>query len=302
MHNNDFEHNDHDLIVGPQHANKEIDKNELAVLQSLILIASFFLVELLGGIISGSLALLADAGHMLIDSLGLLAAFIAFKLSKKSNCTNKTYGWGRVQVIAAYSNALLLFIIAFWIISEAFARVKSDHVIDIRTLAIVASLGLLVNLSVLFRLLRGDKENINLQGAILHVLADTLGSIFALLSAILIYFTGIYAIDAILSIILSILIFYTGSKLFIRSFNILMEAAPNNVNISNVAEDVKAVHNDIVDIHHIHFWTLIPNHNLASMHVTLKDTNNIEYIRREIIAMLEKKYEVEHPTIQIEIH
>jgi len=193
---------------------------------ALALTGTFMLVEVAGGILSGSLALLADAGHMLTDTMALALSAIAFRVSSRPADEKRSYGYQRFQILAAFVNGLSLLVIVGWILFEAVQRILSPSMVMGQTMLIVAAAGLVINIIVFFVLHGGDQENLNMRGAALHVLGDLLGSVAAITAALVILYTGWMPIDPILSIGVALLIFRSAWHLVKRSGHILLEGAP----------------------------------------------------------------------------
>ena len=223
------DHGDH------SHAPEVTSSNQRKVLVSLVLIAVFMVVEVAGGLWSGSLALLADAGHMVTDAAALALAYFAFRLGKRAPDARRTFGYLRSEVVAGFINGLTLVVIVLWIAEEAWRRFRDPQPILAGPMFVVAAAGLFVNLVVLWIMTRGDTEHVNIRGAVLHVLGDLLGSVGAVIAAIVVYFTGWTPIDPILSILVALLILQSTWKLLRSSLHILLEGAPDGVEPSAVA-------------------------------------------------------------------
>ncbi|MDX1399379.1 MAG: cation diffusion facilitator family transporter, partial [Oceanospirillum sp.] len=210
---------------GHSHAPEVSGANERKVLLSFFLIFSFMIVEVIGGLISGSLALLADAGHMLTDAAALALAYAAFRFGRKAADTKRTFGYLRFEVIAGFINAITLFVIVGWILFEAWERFSEPQPVLAGPMMAVAIAGLVVNILVFWILTRGDSEHVNIKGAALHVMGDLLGSIGAVAAAVIIHFTGWTPIDPILSVVVSLLILRSAWVLLAKSLHILLEGA-----------------------------------------------------------------------------
>ena len=201
--------------------------NMRRILIALILTAAFMIVEVIGGIISGSLALLADAGHMLTDTMALALAAVAFQVSKRPADARLTYGYQRFQILAAFVNGLSLLLIVFWILYEAVDRFRHPVEIMGDTMLLIAAIGLIVNIIAFAVLHSGDRNNLNIRGAALHVAGDLLGSIAAIIAALVIIQTGWTPIDPLLSVAVAVLIFRSAWVLVKRSAHVLLEGAPD---------------------------------------------------------------------------
>ena len=277
------------------------DSNNRRVLIALFLTGAFMIVEVIGGILSGSLALLADAGHMLTDTMALALAALAFRVSSRPADSKRSYGYQRFQILAAFVNGLTLLGIVGWILFEAVRRIMSPPEVMGPMMLVVASVGLLVNVFAFIVLHGGDKENMNIQGAALHVLGDLLGYIAAIVAAIVIIYTAWMPIDPILSILVALLILRSAWYLLKRSAHILLEGAPEWLDQERMQrrliERIPAVNS----IHHVHVWGLTPQHLMLTMHVALKDNppHPTDVVRR-VKNVLREDFGISHSTIEIE--
>jgi cobalt-zinc-cadmium efflux system protein len=268
---------------------------------ALILTATFMMVEVIGGIISGSLALLADAGHMLTDSMALALAALAFRVSARPADSRRSYGYQRFQILAAFVNGLSLLLIVAWILIEAIRRLMSPHEVLAETMLVVAAAGLVVNLVSFAVLHGGDRENMNIRGAALHVLGDLLGSVAAIIAALVILYTGWMPIDPLLSIFVALLILRSAWHLVLRSAHILLEGAPEWLEIGQMKSKITSQVPAVRDIHHVHVWGLTPQHLMLTMHITLADTQApTTPIIRQVKAVLRDEFGISHSTIEVE--
>ena len=267
---------------------------------AVCLTAGFMLVEVAGGLISGSLALLADAGHMLTDSVALLLALIAFRISTRSADPRRSYGYQRLQVLAAFVNAVTLIGIVGWIAYEAFTRLMTPTPVHAPTLLGIAAAGLVVNL-VVFRILHGgDRDNINLRGAALHVIGDLLGSLAALVAGMVILFTGWTPIDAWLSLLVAGLIFRSAYLLCKKSVHILLEGAPEWLSVDALRKQLVLAVPQVLDVHHVHVWSLSSDHVLATLHATVDPNADAMDVLARLKSELEESFGIDHSTIQLE--
>jgi len=239
------EHHDHDHHDDHDHGHSLVheanEKNLRRVLVALVLTGTFMIVEVVGGIISGSLALLADAGHMLTDTVALALAAMAFHVSKRPPDGKLTFGYQRFQILAAFVNGISLLAIVGWILFEAINRFLNPNEILGEMMLVVAAAGLLVNLISFAVLHTGDQENLNIRGAALHVAGDLLGSVAAIVAALVIIYTGWMPIDPILSVAVAILILKSAWALVKRSAHILLEGAPEWLDVQAMQERVLPV-------------------------------------------------------------
>ena len=268
---------------------------------ALALTGTFMLVEVAGGILSGSLALLADAGHMLTDTMALALSAIAFRVSSRPADEKRSYGYQRFQILAAFVNGLSLLVIVGWILIEAVQRILTPSVVMGQTMLIVATAGLIINIIVFFVIHGGDQENLNMRGAALHVLGDLLGSVAAITAALIILYTGWMPIDPILSIGVALLIFRSAWHLVKRSGHILLEGAPEWLNVDEMQSKIVAANPEVKEIHHVHVWGLTPQHPMLTMHVALKQLqSDSTVIVRDIKKLLKNEYGINHSTIEVE--
>lgn len=279
------------------HANSNMRR----VLFALLLTGSYMIVEVIGGVLSGSLALLADAGHMLTDTMALGLAAAAFWISKRPADLKRTYGYQRFQILAAFVNGLGLLLIVAWILIEAVDRLRHPAPVLGTTMLLIATIGLLVNVVTFVVLHGGDRENLNIRGAAMHVAGDLLGSLAAVIAAIVIIYSGWTPIDPILSVLVALLILRSAWSLVKHSAHVLLEGAPESLNISAMQERLIAAVPTVTGIHHVHVWGLTPQDLMLTMHVRLVSPpkNPTECIRR-IKAVLQAEYSIGHSTIEIE--
>jgi cobalt-zinc-cadmium efflux system protein len=278
------------------------NSNMRRVTIALVLTGAFMIVEVVGGILSGSLALLADAGHMLTDTMALALAAVAFHVSKRPADTKLTYGYQRFQILAAFVNGLSLLFIVGWILYEAVSRFIAPQEVMGKTMLVVAAAGLVVNIISFTVLHGGDKENLNIRGAALHVAGDLLGSVAAIVAAIVIIYTGWMQIDPILSIAVAILILKSAWVLVKRSAHVLLEGAPEWLDIDVMREHLVANIPEVSNIHHVHVWGMTPQDLMLTMHVCLntEPTDPTDIIRR-VKAQLREEYSIGHSTIELEM-
>lgn len=277
------------------------DGNRRRVRIALALTATFMLVELAGGLLSGSLALLADAGHMLTDSMALALAALAFRVSARPADTRRSYGYHRFQILAAFVNGLSLLVIVGWILFEALQRFMDPARVMGELMLIVAGAGLIVNVIVFVVLHRGDQENMNVRGAALHVFGDLLGSIAAIVAAIVIILTGWMPIDPLLSVAVACLILRSAWHLVKRSAHILLEGTPEWLDVDQMQQSLSRNVPHIAGIHHVHVWGLTPQYLMLTMHITLsRDHADTTMIVRQVKKLLNDEFGIRHSTIEVE--
>ena len=304
MSTHDHAHHDHHGHghdhAGHNHAPKVDRSNERAVLIGLVLIASFMLVELVGGYLSGSLALIADAGHMLTDAVALLLSWLGFRLGRRPADARRSFGYSRLEVLAGLINAVSLFALVGWIGYEAVQRLFSPAPVLAGPMFVVAVIGLGVNLLV-FRILVGaDADHVNIRGAMLHVLGDLLGSLGAVLAAIVIWLTGWTPIDPILSVLVAILILRSAWTLLTRTFNILMEGAPDGMDPAALQQSLVAAVPGLARMGHLHVWSLSSGQVMATLEITLKPGADPETVTAALRRTLAETHGIAHATIEID--
>ncbi len=259
----------------------------------------FMIAEVIGGVISGSLALLADAAHMLTDAGSLALAWLGFKLAERPADTERSFGWGRYKVLAAFVNGLALIVLAAWIIVEAVQRLLDPQPVIGSLLLGVASIGLLVNIVAFAILHGGDREDLNMRGALWHVAGDLLGSVAAIAAAVVILLTNWMPIDPILSILVAGIITVGGFRLIRITAHILIEGVPPGLSPELIQADLEAAIPDAEIIDHIHAWALNETKSMVTLDVRAKPGTCPETIRLAIKERLKDQFGVEHATIEV---
>lgn len=271
------------------------------MLVAALLTGLFMIVEVIGGILSGSLALLADAGHMLADFAALVLAWLAFRFSRWPADRVRTYGFDRLQVLVAYSSGLSMFVIAGFILLEAMQRLREPAPLLAGTMLVVAVAGLLVNV-VVFGILHGaDRENLNVRAAAIHVLGDLLGSIGAIVAAVVILRTGWLAADPLISILVAALILRSAWTIVRDSGHILIEGAPVGVAPSEIEADLEANIPEIEDVHHVHAWSITQERPIVTLHARLCEGSKADAAIHAIKRRLRERFGVAHATVEIEL-
>lgn len=274
--------------------------NERAMTISVVILLLFVVIELAGAYYSNSLALFGDAMHLLTDAFALGIALFGFWLSRKPPTETYSYGFMRSEVIAAFFNALLWFVIFAYIIYEAVYRFINVEIVDVAIMMPIAIAGLIVNL-VIFKILHNNSDdNINMRGAILHVLMDILGSIGAIIGGIIIYFTGWYIADVIVSIILASLILRSGIKLLADCIRIMMMGKPESINERDIKSAIMTSVEDVKEIHHIHMWEIASGQPALTAHVVMIDGGNCNETIWSVKKILIEEFNIFHSTIQVE--
>ncbi|MBB3933994.1 cation diffusion facilitator family transporter [Aureimonas phyllosphaerae] len=293
-HGHSHDHGDHDHHDHAAHASHK----RLGIAAALT--GLFMLAEIAGGLISGSLALLADAGHMFVDFAGLVLAFAAARLALRPADAKRSYGYDRFQILVAYSNGLVLFGITAVIVYEAWRRFTEPVEILAGPMLVVAVAGLLVNIAAFYVLHGGDKEDLNMRGALLHVLGDLLGSVAAIVASLVILATGWTQIDPILSVLVCLLILTNAWRLVRESAHVLLEGAPAGVDGQEVGRHLRAAIPGIEDVHHVHVWMITPRRRAATLHVCVPEGADGTAVVRRVKAMLSADFRIEHATVELE--
>lgn len=264
-----------------------------------LLTFTFMIAEVVGGIISGSLALIADAAHMLTDTASLALAWIGFKLSERPADPSRSFGWGRFKVLAAFVNGITLILLAAWIVFEAINRLLDPPPVMGNLLLIVACAGLIVNL-VAFRILHsGDHDDLNMRAALWHVAGDLLGSIAAIGAALVIIFFGWVPIDPILSMIVAAIIAIGGVGVIRNTAHILIEGVPIGLSTEAIKHDLEANLQDAQSVDHIHAWALNERKALVTLDVEARSGACVETLRLAVKARLKERFEIDHATVEV---
>lgn len=282
------------------HSHSHASDNERATAIAAILTGSFMVAEAAGGIIANSLTLLADAAHMLTDSVALGLAWWAFRQARKPATPELTFGRHRMPVLIAFANGIVLLLLTVWIVVEAVERLLHPQVVSSIPLLIVAWLGLIVNVAAFLVLSGGSKESLNIRAAVLHVLSDLLGSVAAIIAGGVILFAGWMAVDPILSMVVSALILRTTIRLLRESSHILLEGAPSGIEPSAIAEDLTGTVPGVEKIHHVHIWSLSEERSLVTLHAVVDDTTDAAMATAAIRARLADRFGVGHVTVELE--
>ena len=282
------------------HRHDPVADGERRIVWVLVLTVVFMVVEAIGGWLSGSLALIADAGHMLSDAAALGLAWAAFRVARRPSDPKRSYGYHRLQIIAAFANGLALFAIAAWILVEAIARLREPVPVLGGPMLAVAIAGLAANLIAFFVLRTGDLTNLNVRAALLHVLGDLLGSAGAIVAAVVILATGWTPIDPILSVLLTALILRGAWDVTRRAGHVLMEGTPDGFDAAALRADLIAVVPGVTDVHHVHAWMLTAERPLVTLHVRLAASADAHAALAAIKLRLKDRFGFAHSTVQID--
>ena len=272
------------------------------LLSAIFLTAVVMVVEVAGGFFSNSLALISDAGHMLTHLLALLISYLALILSVRPPTHRRTFGFYRLEILAALLNGLTLFLVTGWILYESYRRFYRPQPIATGEMFGIAVVGLFTNLLTIYILRRGTERSMNIRSAFLHMIGDTFSSAGVVAGAVLISFTGWWVVDPILSALLSLFILYWAIRLIIDSVDILLEATPREIDPAQVADAVK-IFEEVEDVHDVHVWTLTSGMYALSAHISVHEMSLGESSRllRRINFLLCQKFRIGHSAIQFEL-
>ena len=294
------DHDQHNRHRDHGHSHGAATTDEGRIGWAFIVIFSFMLVEVGGGIMSGSLALLADAGHMVSDAAALGMSWAALRLGKRAADAERTYGYKRLEVLVAFVNGCTLFAIAGWIIIEAIRRFTAPIEVLGGPMLVVAIAGLLSNIVAFLILNGGNRENLNMRSAWLHVLGDLLGFVVAIVAAGIILLTGWSPIDPLLSVLVAVLILKSAAQIVKSSSQILLEGTPAGLDIAGLSADLVATLPAVAEVHHVHAWSLTAEQPLVTLHVRCAPDSDPTLIIPAINERLKKRYGITHSTIQID--
>lgn len=282
------------------HMAKPDKHNQKKILIAALITASYMLVEIIGGLWVNSIALVADGVHMMTDALALGVAWWGFYMSQKPATERMTFGFKRFQILTAFVNGFTLLLIAGGIVFMAIHRILEPQQVMGKEMFIIAVIGLLNNLFVFWLLHSGDQSNLNMHGATLHFLGDTLGSVAVIVGAIIIFYTGWMLVDPLLSIVMATIIAVAAYRLTKQSGHILLEGVPAGYEIQCIAEDLEAHFDYLTAVHHIHLWAISEDQVMMTLHakVNLEQVNDATL--SEIKQYLLDAHKIDHVTLQLE--
>ncbi|WP_018023105.1 cation diffusion facilitator family transporter [Corynebacterium ulceribovis] len=285
---------------GHEHGHSHAPSGSLkALLVTLTMTATIFIAQVIGGLLSGSLALLSDAMHMLSDSTGLLIALVAILIGRRAATARATFGYRRVEVIAAVVNAATVIAASVWIVVSALGRFGGDHEIDTGLMLIVAIIGLIANAISAAILMRHQHDSLNMRGAYLHVLSDLAGSVAVIIAGGVIYFTGWTAADAIASLLIAALVLPRALRLLTDSVAVLLNHAPATIDTGEVTRQLEALPG-VASVHDLHIWSTDGNEPLATCHLVLAEQHQAGCDILDAAQAKLREFGIEHSTIQLE--
>jgi len=281
--------------------NRAYSTNQRNLLIALSITGMVMVAEIVGGLLANSLALLSDAGHMLTDILALSMSLFAMRFARKPPTASKTYGFYRLEILATFFNGILLFFISFYIFYEAYHRLLYPREVHSLFMLAVAAIGLAANVAGIVILSKSARKNLNVKSAFFHMVGDTISSIGVIVGGLLIFYTGWYITDPLISIFIGMLILRGAYGLVRESIDIFLEATPKDINQEELLADICKIEG-VKDIHHIHLWTITSGVYAMSAHVLIDDLliSKSAHILQEIEKLLNGKYSMEHTTIQFE--
>lgn len=283
-----------------EHTHQSKENSSRKLIPALIITLLFMFVEIAGGIISGSLALLADAGHMVIDNAALMLALWAAKQANTPATSTHTFGYRRYKILAAFINGLTLLLLSAWIIFEAIQRLLTPPEIIGKLMLIIATGGLIVNL-IVFKILHTGKSDMNVRAATAHVLGDIMGSVAAIMAAIIILLTGWRQADPLLSIVVALIILKSGWSFVQETWHVLVEGIPPGFDQEALKIELPQAVDGVIDVHHIHAWSLTTDKPyFLTLHITVDQTVANDTVMKATREFVQKRFDIDHITIQVE--
>jgi cobalt-zinc-cadmium efflux system protein len=281
--------------------NHNTGNNSQGLKIALLIVVVMMVAEVAGGILSNSLALLGDAGHMLVDALALGISLVAFNLARKPATVTRTYGYHRAEIMAALANGIILFLITAYIVYEAYKRFLNPPEVHSGLMLIVAVLGLVANLIGMWFLRNTRHSSLNVRGAFLHILGDTISSVGVIIGGIIISVTGWSIVDPIIAVLIGAIILWGAVRLVRESTDILMESSPRHINMEKVIGILKGIPG-VDDVHDIHLWTITSGIYALSLHVIVQDRmlSHTQEIVSTINHEMAEHFSITHTTLQLE--
>ncbi|MBD0384444.1 cation diffusion facilitator family transporter [Paenibacillus sedimenti] len=283
------------------HGHSHAPNNKKGLTIALIITSGIMFLEFFGGLITNSLALLSDSGHMLSDAASLALSLVAMWFATRPATPRKSYGNYRFEILAALFNGVTLFIISGFIIKEAYGRFVAPPTVSSGSMILIAAVGLLANLLSAWALMKQSdvKENINVRSAYLHVIGDALGSVGAIFAGLLMFFFDWYIADPIISVIVALLILKGAWGVIRHAVHILMEGTPVTIELDRVKKTLESIEG-VINVHDLHIWTITSGLDSLSCHMLIEDSRDSQEILQKAIHEMESKFQIQHTTIQVE--
>jgi cobalt-zinc-cadmium efflux system protein len=268
---------------------------------ALAIVLGIMVMEVVGGILSNSLALLGDAGHMLVDALALGLSLFALALARRPSTPSKTFGYHRAEIMAALANGTILVLVSIYIFYEAYQRFFVTPTVKTPVMLVVASVGLVANLTAMWLLRRQSHRSLNIRAAFWHIIGDTISSVGVIVAGIIITFTGWYTADPIIAVFIGAIILWGAVRIVKESTDILLEAVPKDIQISNVIEAIKKVPG-VEEVHDIHVWTITSGIYALSAHLLIEEqtVSQSAEIVDAVNKILTGRFNITHTTLQLE--
>ncbi|QKG85522.1 cation transporter [Kroppenstedtia pulmonis] len=286
---------------GHDHHDHTREGNKKGLVIALVITAGIMLLEFFGGLLTNSLALLSDSGHMLSDASSLALSLVAIWFAARPPSPKKTYGFYRFEILAAFFNGVTLFFIAGFIVYEAYGRFFDPPAVSSGSMMLIALIGLAANLLSAWALIRkGDiKDNVNLRSAYLHVIGDALGSVGAIIAGIVMYFFDWYAADPVISVVVALLILKSAWGVLKHTVHILMEGTPLMIDPQEVQKALEDI-DGVINVHDLHIWTITSGLDSLSCHLLIEDHKDEQWVLQKAIDKIEASFKILHTTIQVE--
>ena len=265
---------------------------------ALVINTLFFFVELGGAYYANSLTLLADALHMLTDSISLILALLAAWLATRPADRVRSYGYNRAEVLAGFLNGVFLLGVAGFVVFDAFRRLQNPSMVDAELVIVIGIIGLVANTAAAY-LLIDDRENLNVEGAFLHLAIDAVSSLAVVIGGVVMLVTGSVIVDPILALLIAVLVLYSVTDLLRDSVNILLQGTPSGVDLEQIMDELKAV-DGVVGTHHVHVWALDSRTTALSAHIVIGEDENPNDVFANVREKVASEFDVEHVTIQVE--
>lgn len=268
---------------------------------TVAIVLTIMVAEVIGGILSGSLALLSDAGHMLVDGLALGLSLFAMSVSRRPATATRTFGYYRLEILAALANGIFLALVAAYIIYEAYQRFLVAPEVEPPLMLIIAGIGLVANLSGIFLLNRASHHSLNIKAAFWHIIGDTISSVGVIIAGIIILITGWYIADTIVALLIGVIVLLGAVRIVFEASDVLLEAVPKHMEMAEVVTSIKNIAG-VNEVHDIHIWTITSNIYAMSAHIVIDDqmvSKSVEVVKT-VKSLLAERFNISHTTLQLE--